>query len=669
MTDQDAVAPTGAAPGAETPNATSATAHYESLAELRNAHLNLRDSFGASAQRRSPNRAASIRAFLTAACETGAFLNDAKERRAAQAILDYWSAELASVAGPDDFRVALLQQPDPSRVRQGSEPPPTERTDQRALIRFSAQARRWRDSGKRISDLLRDRETIEEASRVAKQDTALGEFVKASEAAIEQRERFRTIYWSITGGVFLSLVSVAFSIWYFSVLLKSIDGFITQNVSETGSESGLRWLDVLQPFRPPYDLSGARKLSDITLPKLRLYAPNFSGVDFSNVKVRNANLPAASFSGSNFSFDGSLDNDFNGASLQRAQFRSAKIAFTSFQGADLYRAVFDRAVLCEVDFSGANLRFASFWAAKADTKTKQFLTHTAWWQAVGWRWDDIKRLATEISDPVAQAERLKNMPGFKDEVRIQKEKLARSSAGTLERALALNDFAWTHAVWGVDVGPPAAGGAKPPNTKAAAQKSNAETKDAKETAEPDACTAKEAEPKNALDAAEQAVCIVEGLNKTPAGGKAPHTELLSNLRDTLAYIWMQTSDGMPRALQEYQKVVGADKAFFDQGEALFRYAIAQYDQAKGDKAKEETALKNFRTAVIEKKYQPTHELKTLSQSIFEVEKFSEIVEAAVTANWPAVTEFREVVDPVTKVTRLEEKKEPDCPIRKPAEGR
>ena len=153
--------------------------------------------------------------------------------------------------------------------------------------------------------------------------------------------------------------------------------------------------------------------------------------------------------------------------------------------------------MCDVDFSGANLRNASFWAVKLDDKTKDNLKNTAWWLAVGWPWSEIEKLAPphqntadrskEIKDEKARIDRLKASSGFQDDIGRSKGKFERSSAGTLERALALNDLAWTDAVWGLDITGP------------------------KEKSSADPCAADNI-PATAHDAAEQAVCIVGKLN-------------------------------------------------------------------------------------------------------------------------------------------------------------
>jgi hypothetical protein len=353
-------------------------------------------------------------------------------------------------------------------------------------------------------------------------------------------------------------------------------------------------------------------------------------VEFSKVGMPGANLPVATFSAADFSFDGSGDNDFSGAELRQAQFRNARIAFTSFAGADLYRAIFDRSMLCDVDFSGANLRNASFWAVTLNEKTKDNLKNTAWWLAVGWPWSEIEKLApphqstadrsNEIKDEKARVDRLKASSGFQDDIGRAKGKFDRSTAGTLERALALNELAWTDAVWGLDVTAP------------------------KEKPPADPCAA-DSLPATAQDAAEQAVCIVGKLNNE-GDKKGSQTELLSSMRDTWAYVQMQSNE-MAAAVKTFEEIARDDPNSLEAGETSFRYAIAQY-AAGQDKP---TAIQRFTAAIVDKRYQPTHELQTLRDYIFTVSEFVDVLRTSANKLWP----------PVPNQTA--------CPVRKSADAK
>src|SRR5262245_1401197 len=91
MTTQDeAVAPVQS-------DSSSVEAPYQTLDALRDAHSALRRSLsGASDAQGCAGREEKIRSFLIGACNAGLFLADAKERRVAQSIIDYWNAELSA---------------------------------------------------------------------------------------------------------------------------------------------------------------------------------------------------------------------------------------------------------------------------------------------------------------------------------------------------------------------------------------------------------------------------------------------------------------------------------------------------------------------------------------------------------------------------------------------
>jgi tetratricopeptide (TPR) repeat protein len=286
-------------------------------------------------------------------------------------------------------------------------------------------------------------------------------------------------------------------------------------------------------------------------------------------------------------------NEFSGAELKLAQFREAQIITTSFAGADLYRAVFDRALLCDVNFSNADLSNASFWGATIDDRTYGWLRKTAWWIATGWNSDALKKLLrpqsegqadprspsaylpTDPADARALRQALRTSERFHTDVEVP---ILDARRGAFDRALALNDMAWTLATWGVDgeelmVGPsPCESGGL---------------------------------PKDALDAASQAICIVDNL-KNKGGQDKDYDTWLSNFRDTQAYILMQAGR-MPDARALYEKDLKGTEA---DGGSLFRYAIALY--ATGE---ETAAHAKFETAIRENHFLPSSELQNLKQYI------------------------------------------------------
>jgi hypothetical protein len=413
----------------------------------------------------------------------------------------------------------------------------------------------------------------------------------------------------------------------FQYLPHTRDRLIGQLISpeQTAADqaSTLRWLARYQPWLPPYDLTGAAKMTGVEVPGLKMSAPNLSRIDFRKVGFPDANLPAASFSGSGFSFDGTSSdkNDFKGADLRRAQFRSARIAFTSFEGAILYRVVFDRAIMCDVDFSGASLRSASFWAVTLNDRTRASLKTTAWWLAVGWPWPEIVQLVQPhqnfaLEAKLSKEEEARNVllrqsPGFKEDYDVATAPLASAAPGSLERAVALNNVAWTLAIWGVDVtGPKTVG---------------------------DPCAA-EGIPGNGIQAAEQAVCIARKW-KGEGEKKGAYAGLRSNLRDTLAYILMQRGE-VSDALQVFDDIASDNPNYFGNSESTdFRYALALYKAAKNrpDEAEAQAAaLAKFKSAVTDRQYHPSHEIHTLRDYIFSVPDFLPVLRESAASLWPGV---------------------------------
>ena len=361
----------------------------------------------------------------------------------------------------------------------------------------------------------------------------------------EESATFNTLRWASLG---LVAVVVGIFIWQFYALplkSQSLDpGNQGNHLSETQTNN-LAWLATFQPWMPPYDLSGTPKLANIWIPGLRLYAPNFSGVTFSRVWFERAQLPSASFSQSTIYMEADAAssggrgfrwydimswwlrwhrgapppdwatirwNEFTGAELKLAQFREATIITTSFARADLYRAVFDRALLCDVNFTDADLSNASFWGATIDDRTYGWLRKTAWWTAVGWNSDDFKKLLRPQSEnqpdpqspsvyPPSNAaegralrQALRTSERFHTDYEIP---INETAPGTFDRAEALNDMAWTLATWGIE--------------------------GEELTLATPAPAIPVALPKDALDAASQAICIIDDLKKQGRHGTSTTT--------------------------------------------------------------------------------------------------------------------------------------------------
>ena len=619
------------------PQSSPAPERFLGFAELRSAHLGLRAALAETGYSGGGSEvSARIREFLAKAQRTGAALQEPSMRKAAQGLLDYWCAELAGLpdAKKEDFAPLTLAPPVtsalPAAQAAGEEDASLQqgREDQRMLIRLAGMARQWRNAGKQQGYLLTG-DALAQAGPFAQKDPDLLEFVEASvEAERAKRHRARNIaYGSMVGAVVVGCVAT-FLLWQFYALPRNSKFWIQQIKEVTSSEvqtNNLAWLANFQPWTPPYDFSGTPQLTNIRFPGLRLYAPNFSSVDFSRVLFEKAELPSASFNRSGIHMEAEAKNtdgrgfrwyditswilslfrdpppdwakirwnEFSGAELKLAQFREARIITTSFAGADLYRAVFDRAQLCDVNFSNADLSNASFWGATIDDLTYSWLRKTAWWIAVGWNSGDFKRLLlpqsqdqpdpqfpsvyppTDPKDAKALRHALRTSERFHTDVEVP---ITETRPGTFDRALALNDMAWTLASWGID---------------------------SEELAPNPSPCGSIALPKDALEAASQAICIVDDLMNKGSKDK-DYDYWRSGFRDTQAYILMQ-SGRMAEARALYEKDLERTVA---DGGTLFRYAIALYATGAQNEARTK-----FETAVREKQYLPSSELQNLKQYI------------------------------------------------------
>jgi tetratricopeptide (TPR) repeat protein len=138
-------------------------------------------------------------------------------------------------------------------------------------------------------------------------------------------------------------------------------------------------------------------------------------------------------------------------------------------------------------------------------------------------------------------------------------------------------MAWAHAIWGID-GDDLQTAPAPCNTNAY--------------------------PKDALDAAKNAVCILEDL-KAKAGRDSDYEYWLATFRDTEAYILMQ-ANRMAEARVLYERDIERTE---QDGAMLFRYAVVL--SALGN---EQEARDRFET-VLEMNYLPYDELHNLKPYI------------------------------------------------------
>jgi hypothetical protein len=557
---------------------------FQSLAALRVAHLDLMRSRPQDKKLGRALHAAAIRQSLDRMRTAGAFISDEDERQKAQSILDYWNAELVSSLDTfeTDLTPALLAPFDEQRV--GSTQPPHQaeaelkqrREASRDQIRFAAASRLWRDSGKKHGYLLFG-EAITQAAKFRDLDPDIADLVGASEEARHSR---RNRWITAVSAAVLVVVGLYSSQFYLLPRLSKwgIENIIKNPRRDLSTKQYTLWtLRWIQPWMPPFDLSGQKvQLENINLTRIRYYSANFSKASFANVDFSQADLRNASFSESHI-FKGSR---FNNSDLSLAQFSDARIEATSFAEAELYRTIFDRACLLDVNFSGADLRSTSFWGTSLDAASTRQFANTAWWFADGWSSSQIQDLVN-LDQSKLKDNRYLNGKEYRDQDRSSIED---TQAGTLDRAIALNGLAWTLATWGVDIVGTNAASARPAQTCDKAM----ELTDV---------------PDNALDAAEQAVCIAKQLNES---GDAQAKEYLANLQDTRAYVLMQIPGRMAEAAAAYQQDILPTVRI---GETLFRSAVAEYALGHQDKATAEL------TESMDKQYLPTHELRQLKNYI------------------------------------------------------
>jgi uncharacterized protein YjbI with pentapeptide repeats len=557
---------------------------YDSFAALRRAHVELRRSWSEGTA-----AAKDVRRFVARAVNTGALLEDDNDRRGAQGILDYWCAELVTLTAekplPSDYIPAVLV---PFDARQAAASPgapslsgATTNRRSREIIRFVAAARLWQDSGKKSGYLLYG-DAIVQAARYRDVDPDIAELVNASEA---KRDSTRM---KVTYAAAAAVAAIVAMIAFETVVVDKISKWLVAQVQSSGTARStkvfyLRTLDFLHRWQPPYDLSSS-DLENVSARNLRLYSPNFSSARLRQVDFQGAQFANATFSG------GEIFGNFRKADLSRAQFRTAQIESTSFAEATLYRATFNRACLNNVDFSGADLRLASFWGATFDKNQRSF-KNTAWWLAEGWHSDDLRDLLQQDQSKLNESAAFKeNLKDFSEAVRI-------AEAGAIQRSRDLNSLAWLIASWGlvnnVTTGP--TGGTE------------------------QACTSATGLPGNALEAAQQAVCIATSLRDKDVTAN----NVAANNSDTLAYILMQMPDRMVEALNIYQKLPLSDD---ERGARIFRAAVAQY--TIGDKSKALSELKR----AMQEHYVPSHELQTLKAHI--KDEFQTVLYAYLDAVWP-----------------------------------
>ncbi|WP_342732715.1 pentapeptide repeat-containing protein [Bradyrhizobium sp. B117] len=278
------------------------------------------------------------------------------------------------------------------------------------------------------------------------------------------------------------------------------------------------------------------------------------------VNLSGATLPYASFSQSNIQ-----NVNFSGAELSSARFDEAIITKTNFSGATLYRAIFDYAQFNDVnDFSNTDLRSTSF--RNVTINGDLTFTGTAWWLAFGWTLPQIEKFAAQYGKIKIEDAKI-----FNKDIDARKKNLA-GAGGPENHARALNEVAWTYAIYGADL--------------------------------PSAL-------KSVNDALDE-------LKKIKGASKEWLADSRANFTDTKAYILLQLDK--PKDAVDLFGGLERDEAL-SRGDLLFKYAIALHALATLEKSDDERRrLDQKAETYLEKSlkgrnYVPSHELYLLRDYI------------------------------------------------------
>ena len=253
--------------------------------------------------------------------------------------------------------------------------------------------------------------------------------------------------------------------------------------------------------------------------------------------------------------------------MSSARFDEAVIAKTDFSGANLYRAIFDHAQFNDVnDFSNADLRSASF--RDVAINGDLIFTGTAWWLAFGWTLPQIEKFAAKYSDLDIEKAKV-----FDKDI-IARKKEVDNALSAEDRVRALNEVAWTYAIYGADL-------------------------------------------KTAKEYAQKALEEFRAIKTIKGKSEAWIAKTRMNFTDTKAYILLQ--EGHPAEAVKLLEEPGIVDTNSD-GDLLFRYAFALHALAlekEGDeKERLEQKARAFLDQSLEKRnYVPSHELHLLRRYI------------------------------------------------------
>lgn len=171
----------------------------KSIGSIRLQHLTMMEDINPNTADGGSGVATKVSAFVEHLCVAGNFIADPQERREAQGILDYWSAELVGLDGVD---LRTWTQPKLAQFSAGPEAPETEagRADDREAdlrikksreeIRIAALARQWRENGQQRGYLLTDK-ALQDALLLKGRDADVDVFLDAS-----INTQYKSLRWS-----------------------------------------------------------------------------------------------------------------------------------------------------------------------------------------------------------------------------------------------------------------------------------------------------------------------------------------------------------------------------------------------------------------------------------------------------------------------------------------
>jgi uncharacterized protein YjbI with pentapeptide repeats len=622
---------------------------YPNFTALRDAHEDMTN------QRRNHRLDTGlISKFLERTAATGVVIQGDADRRAAQAILNYWAAEL--VLAQDDGNFRRLATP-----RLASFDPPHDKADGRSdsfelpadkdreAIRIGAYARVWKDTGREESNLIRGK-TLEAAKKYVDIDSDIRDLVNESENRVAKRRLviFSLVVFAITAGFLIGSY-----LWFNNRRQLYTDRATVElraNAANPGkaafyhplywvvgrlfckdypvdaqkSDSSYRSYDTIQRTFSYLECVQRQlgttqiQLSETTI-KHTLFV-NVKGVSLDALRMLRSdlirfNFDGASFSGATFTDSRFLDSSFVGADLELARFDNGKFISSDFSGANLSHALFDGAKFCHTSIVDANLNGASFWNTKFDDAFPQGFKGTAWWLAIGWnseqlaKFNELPRPDLRKSGSEAFAGPLKkygeNVKSIEDGPNVDRFSLAD----------ALNSYAWWLAINGAtnEDDQPSVAGIIDPDVKSFCRKADLDRANF---------------PDNAQAAAEKAVCLTQQLRVEESSKVAEPSsdkQLLSNAHrqfeavsdDTLGYILLQRDkvDEAKYYLLEALRHAGGVNFQTEFRLAVAEFVIGQKELKGGEKQgalHTEDAFLHMEEA-IDGGYVPTHERALLPQ--------------------------------------------------------